>query len=484
MHRLFPALALLVSCSSAPDTNIRNLTAEIAVAPEIVDFGDVAVLEPAVEQVFITNVGKRDLEVDLTLEGGRGAYELAETEAVIAADESLSIGIQFLPESFFDYEATLTIESNDEETPVYTVLIQGTGVDAARPDIDVQPAVLDFDYVDAGVPLIDIVQIHNLGTADLHISSAVKDGSSAFELTTDPSNSTIAPGSATPMIITYNPVNSDGDSGQIVLQSDDIDEEEVTITLLGNGGGNFNYPVAVIDCPGTLGLIDFVGLDGSASYDPDGNEPLDYIWLLTQKPQGSEGYITNLITDSTDLWADIAGDYEVQLQVVNRIGVTSPPTWCFIPAIPQDDLHVELTWDTVNVDLDLHLLNDDDGDGLVEIFDSPLDCNFCNKNPSWGVGGAADDPRLDLDDRSDGPENTNIETPADGDYFIKVHYFDSAGGPPTTATVTVYSYGVVVFSQQQLINWDDVWHVGQVGWPSGTVLADGTVDRAPIRGCY
>ena len=319
MYRLFPALALLASCGAGPETNIRNLTAIAAVAPELVDFGDVVVLEPAVQQVFISNVGKRDLELTMTLDGGKGAYVLTETEAIVPSDETFTVAIGFLPETFLDYEATLTIESNDEDNPVLTIPVIGVGVDAPRPDIDVQPVVLDFGYVNAGFPSVQFLEIHNTGTADLHLLAAAQEGSGAFELTTDPSYGTVAPGASTPVILTYNPINSDGDSGTIRLGSDDIDEPEVQITLLGNGGGNFNYPVPVIDCPGTAGPPELITLDGSASYDPDGNEPLDYIWLMTFRPQGSQGYVSNLITDTTDLWADIAGDYEVQLQVINSI---------------------------------------------------------------------------------------------------------------------------------------------------------------------
>ncbi len=482
MHRLVPALVLLSACGSGSDTNFRNLTAEIAVAPEIIDFGDVVVLEPSVQQVFISNAGRRDLEVTLTLDGGKGAFQITETEQVIpASEDAWSVAIQFIPESFFTYDASLIIESNDETDPVFTVPISGVGVDAPRPDIDVQPVVLDWGAdTDDDFSPFQFLEILNTGTADLHIGAADQEGSGAFELTTDPSYATVAPGTSTPVILTYTPVQSDGDSGTILLNSDDADEPVVQITLLGNGGGNFNYPVPIIDCPGTSAPPEFLTLDGSQSYDPDGNEPLSYIWLLALKPQGSQSYVTNLITDSTDLWTDIAGDFEVMLQVQNSIGVTSAPDRCLINAIPRDDLHVELTWDTSNVDLDLHLIEDG-----FELFETPYDCNFCNKNPQWGTNGATDDPRLDLDDRSDGPENTNIETPEDGVYHTKVHYFDPVGGPATTATVTVWAYGVEVSRTQKILEWDEVWDVGQVNWPAGTFGVDsGDAYKAPTRACY
>jgi hypothetical protein len=455
------------------------LTAEIAVAPEEVAFGDVVVMEPSMQQVFISNAGQRELEVSLSIEGD-GAFLLTESEQTLETDGSWAVGIGFLPETYLDYTATLTIASNDETDPLLTLPITGRGVDAPRPDIDIQPLVVDFGTVDAGIPSVQFLEIFNTGTADLHLGAVNQEGSGAFQLTTDPSYGTVAPDASTPVILTYNPTQDTGDSGTLSITSDDVDEPAVEVTLLGNGGGDFEYPVPVIDCPGTSAPPEFITLDGSDSYDPGGNEPLQFIWLLTQKPTGSQGYITNLITDTTDLWSDIAGDYEVQLQVMNSQGVTSAPDRCLIQAIPLDELHVELTWDTTNVDLDLHLI-----ESGFELFETPGDCNFCNKNPQWGGAGSEDDPRLDLDDRSDGPENTNIEIPADGDYRVKVHYFDPVGGPATTATVTIWTYGVEVFRSQKILEWNEVWDVGQVNWPDGTFGVDsGDPYTAPVRACY
>ena len=125
---------------------------------------------------------------------------------------------------------------------------------------------------------------------------------------------------------------------------------------------------------------------------------------------------------------------------------------------------MELTWDTNNVDLDLHLLQNTS----ASLFDVPDDCNWCNKNPDWGEAGASDDPRLDLDDLADGPENINVLSPADGAYPVVVHYFDPIGGPATTATVTVWLDGVEVFRDSQILTRNEVWEVGQVNWPQAT----------------
>jgi uncharacterized protein YfaP (DUF2135 family) len=137
-------------------------------------------------------------------------------------------------------------------------------------------------------------------------------------------------------------------------------------------------------------------------------------------------------------------------------------------------------WDGDASDLDLHLRQDG-----ASLFDSPKDACFCNPNPSWDASGADDDPRLDLDDRSGlGPENINVFAPANGKTRIAVHYFESYGDGDVEATVRVYSRAVLVSTLQQTLSRDEVWEVGQVNWPDGTVGAIGTVSKAAARKCY
>jgi hypothetical protein len=56
----------------------------------------------------------------------------------------------------------------------------------------------------------------------------------------------------------------------------------------------------------------------------------------------------------------------------------------------------------------------------------------------WGGPGTADDPHLDIDDTNGfGPENTNIDEPANGTYRVGVHAFSGSGN----VTVRIYCGG-------------------------------------------
>jgi hypothetical protein len=254
----------------------------------------------------------------------------------------------------------------------------------------------------------------------------------------------------------------------------------VEVPLLGNGGGDFPWPVASIDCPGVAEPPEVVDLSGEASTDPEGHEPLTYAWELTRRPPGSRAELSNLASPRTRFFADVAGEYEVQLAVTNTLGVRSAPDRCAIEAIPADALHVELTWDTPGADLDLHVM-----DGDAALFSIPGDCTWCNPRPAWGATGSADDPRLDLDDRGGfGPENINVEAPADGTYDVSVHYFAEHGDDAVTATVRVYTYGALAAERSRILYRNEVWDVARVNWPAGTVgVLSAPSYAAPARAC-
>lgn len=144
------------------------------------------------------------------------------------------------------------------------------------------------------------------------------------------------------------------------------------------------------------------------------------------------------------------------------------------------DLVVVLTWSEPG-DLDLHLAN-----APASTFSDPEDCSFCNASPDWGVPAEpADDPVLVIDAvGGPGCEAISIEAPVDGDYYLAVHYFEDNGGTTGTALVETYVSGVLVSSETQLLNRNELWEVGTVSWPAGTVTVSGTAPAtATARQC-
>jgi hypothetical protein len=473
-------LVALVACNS--DSQVNPIYPEIVVTPDAIDFGDVVADYKASETIDVFNAGRTTLDINaVRLEGeDADAFVIGTAPTEVAVDESALIEIQFWPDTYVDYAATLVVESNDEQTPVIQVPLTGTGVPAPTPDISVSTTVVDFGTVAIGEDDIQWFTVANLGDDTLVITDTAQTDSGAFVITGDPMGMTLGPDESTTVIVQYEPTWEKGDHGGFTITSNDPDEPEVNVVLLGNGGGDFEYPVAVIDGPTSAEPLDTVELSGLDSYDPGGYLPLTYEWSVVTQPGGTTVTPTDPAGASTGLWLPLAGTWVVELTVTNTLGVRSAPAKHTIDVTPGDDLWIELTWDTNDSDLDLHLAQEG-----VELFESDGDCNWCNQNPDWGTTGTADDPDLALDNVAGyGPEDIRLETPADGEYPIRVHYYADEGGGTTTATVNIWVAGVLADSRSSALAENNVWEVGYVRFPDQVFVPDGTiVEDAPHRDC-
>lgn len=475
-----PIILLLPACTGGPETNVRKLTPDLAVAPEALDFGEVIVQYDGVQVLQLVNAGKADLKIsDLSIGGeDDGVFSLLtdlSTLEPLPPDETLALELRFAPDNFKAYERTLLIESNDGDAPELEVVMSGKGVDGPIPDISACTS-LDFGDVAPGLNATLSCEITNAGDGDLELGQIDQTGSGAFTLGFSPANTTVAPGDTTVAVVNYFPTHADGDNGELAIPTNDPDEGEARVVLLGNGGGNFDYPEAVIACPDAISPPKNVQLDGSQSSDPNGLEPLTYAWTLGGQPAGSQGTIDDQAAETTSLFADLAGIYDVELRVTNSAGIVSAPDTCQLLAIPEEEIHIELSWDTGSTDLDLHLIQSG-----ANLFDEDQDCCWCNEDPSWGESGTADDPSLALDNQSGyGPENINLANPGDGDYLVKVHYFDNNGGGTTVATVRVYLNGVEFDTYTHTFEHQNrVWDVGYVSWPDGVFVTSSSPEWKP-----
>ncbi len=469
-------LSLLTGCTGN-ETGITDLKPELVVLPETLDFGEVIAGEPATAALTLTNDGRDVLEISgaqLT-DGSSGVFTFTLDPLELDVDTSTTLEITFTPTEFATYADELEIAWNDDEASPTVVPLLGTGVDIDRPDIASDPEdCLDFGTVAPGETATEILQIKNSGEDDLIIDNTQIVGSGAFSLSPDLDGVTVPAGGLYATLVTYAPTTADGDSATYTLESNDPDEASFEVCLVGNGGGEGAYPVASIVCPDDTTPMSTVSFDGSGSYDPNGNEPLTYAWTVTAKPSGSTAALDSDGETGNSLYLDLAGDYTVSLVVTNSLGVPSAPAECDVEAIPTEDIRVELSWDATDSDLDLHL-----ADGTAELYDVPGDLSWCNETPDWGVEGFADDDPVwtQIDDDGYGPESAEIVDADNGDYRVRVHYYEDDGGGATKATVRIYVYGSLAEEASYTLSRNEVWDVGWILWDRGYVILD--EDPAP-----
>jgi hypothetical protein len=479
------ALALALGCTT--DAEIHALTPVLVVAPDALDFGEVVVDYSSEERIEIINSGKATLKVEsIAWLDGTVTQLGKDLDAVdIERDERAVLYVTCLPTTYDTYADTIRLVSNDPDRPELDIPVSCTGVHAPTPDIDLDPSSVDFGAVEVGQTSTAYVNLTNTGDGDLHIASTMQSGAGSFSLYRDPEGDTLSPGSGQTLIIEYTPTVATGDYGVLSIVSNDPDETTTDLLFFGNceeGDCDYEYPVAIIEGATESEPLETFTLDGSSSYDPRGQQ-LDYYWNLSRWPTGSGGHISSAVDDFTELYVDLAGEYQVQLVVVNEDGVASAAAKHNVDVLPSDSVHVEMFWDSPNSDLDLHLAQEGQ-----PIFLTPTDCNYCNVNPDWGVEGVnSDNPSLDLDDVTGyGPENININAPADGGYDMHVHYFRDNGAGAVVATVRVYLDGAVAYEVSEVMEYDDRWFVGTILWPDALVAENEgqAITSGGQRGCY
>jgi len=248
-----------------------------------------------------------------------------------------------------------------------------------------------------------------------------------------------------------------------------------------------------------------VNLDGRQSSDPDGLA-LSYAWRIASAPAGSTATITNPNSARPSLYAQLAGAYRVCLVVTDTSLCLSSEACVSIAVVPSSRVHIQLTWDKDNADMDLHFMEasianffDYGSNGANANCDRAKDCFYICTQPRWGGDGAADNPRLDIDNTFGfGPENVNLDAPYSQTFPIAVHFWCDKHGPAydtganvgaSVATVRLYIDGLLKQTWTRSMTRRQRWYVADLVWntnnnPPWTLTARDTLatTNAPL-GC-
>ncbi len=485
MRRTATALVLLSAClCGCEEDALIGSFPRMEVGAGQIEFGAIPVGRTATREVVIQNTGANDLTLaePAVWDNPGGAFWAGEYDQVIAPGAQGVLEVVFGPPDIQRYESILVIKGNDPDNPSVQIQLGGDGYRQGA--IEVFPLHIDFGTVNAGVVARDIVYIRNVGNGDLCVTRVdLTDSTKTLFpdygiLTpftpgegyncTDDDSGIVKEGQEKQIHVSYHPgpeSTPPGDGWLEVLAADPFQPEtRVRLTA-----GINRAPVADAGPDQKVDPLTTVTLDGSQSYDPDGNEPLAYEWALVQRPEGSSAAIPDPTAETPALVPDLVGIYEAELWVVDSTGLKSLlPDRVLITAVPAERLLVELVWDSRIADLDLHMLHPGGSLGGM------LDCYYGNRNPDWGDPGPGDDPALLRDDLMGfGPETIGYQEPLELTYTLKIDFFAAhtpSGREPTTVTLRIFTDGLLRAEMvKKLSEQGQLWTAASVQWPEGGI---------------
>ncbi len=488
--------------------------------PQRLLFGDLEIGETGRVTTEIKNVGRETLKInDWTISDGfiLSFADGLDAPAEIRPGGSVIIGISFFSNDDEEHRGTLMIDSNDPDESEFVIDLF---VNAKFPCLETLPDdAVDYGEVDMDERVDRTIVVRNCSpNAPTTFELLGLRGDPEFSFSRDPGfeTMTLEVGESIELVVGFQPPRAGAYTAKLHFQSDDEFRPEHAVELRGRGSEG-KCPNAGILGTSDLGLGDFnarpnatfetIPLDRlkmkDASVAYDGKILDKWEWSLISKPADSAASLVNPLTSmEQEMFLDLAGTYVIEMKVWDNQGAQSCDTArVTIHAVADEDIHIQLVWDTPNdpnqddsagSDVDLHLLHPNAG---TVWNDNPWDCFWQNLIPDWGTSrppgvdsfdcerqpdrqGCHDDPSLDIDDVNGwGPENINLNNPEPNRiYKVGVHYFSDHGYSVSFATVRIFIGGVMraEYRRQRLID-QEFWHVADIAWPSGSITPKGQI---------
>ena len=204
---------------------------DIQVSPLVLDLGDVDLDRFATGSVVVENAGTTRLQV--TGIDVQGAGFRSETTAPLRVDagSSVPVSVRFDAFAIQAFTGTLTIASDDPETPEIVVSLLGAGV-PPPPQLVLGSDRIDFGEVLVGFPMTLGLRVENRGRGTLEVSGISADHPAFSPLS---SSLTVPPNSSEDLEVTVLAAGEGGFSGTVRFSTNDPAAPEVSVSLAGAG---------------------------------------------------------------------------------------------------------------------------------------------------------------------------------------------------------------------------------------------------------
>jgi len=180
------------------------------------------------------------------------------------------------------------------------------------PNIQVSVASCDFDSVAVGSYADRVFVVYNVGSASLSLND-IASTDTAFTIPSLSFPQDIPPGDSIGVVVRFSPAGAVSYNDTLVISSNDPDEPEVYIYMVGTGVLNSPPVASFVYSPAGPKVGQRATFDASSSHDPDG-KIVSYEW-----DWDGDGTYDESTTDSTifHTW-NAAGTYRVTLKVTDN----------------------------------------------------------------------------------------------------------------------------------------------------------------------
>jgi hypothetical protein len=191
-------------------------------------FGVVATGQSVTLPFYIYNCGNASLDISASSVVGPGTFTFATTPALpvsIAPGATEAFQVTYAPTAAGDDFAILSLTTNDPTQAARTIPASGTGVNTGLVQrLATNPiASIGFGTVTTGTNRAVTVQLFNVGTAPLNVTSIIlSNGSADFSLNPAPTFPiAIAPGGESDITVQFSPSGSGALMAEFTIASDD-----------------------------------------------------------------------------------------------------------------------------------------------------------------------------------------------------------------------------------------------------------------------
>ena len=197
-----------------------------------INFGGIYVGQNQTYTITISNSGLKNLNISQITTSGNFDVAFPNSKSAdldIDSGEYTTIEVTFQPDAVTTENGQIIIQSNDADNSVVVIDIIGNGL-AYEPDIEI--ANSSNDTIDFGTLLANeigtgTITINNTGINTLEISSIV----APTGFTINSNTLSIAPGESQVVNVTFTADQTTTLSGNLIINSNDPDEPELTVTL-------------------------------------------------------------------------------------------------------------------------------------------------------------------------------------------------------------------------------------------------------------